>query len=63
MDEALEVIETVPADDVMVAPVFVIAPVPEMAMFPEAAIVPVGATEEPPEIVNVVPAVSAPAPA
>jgi hypothetical protein len=62
IEEALEVIDTVP-EEVMVAPVLVIAPVPEIVMLPVAAIVPVGATELPPEIVRVVPAVNAPAPA
>ena len=59
----VEVIATLEPVEVMVAPVaFVIAAEPEMMIAPPARIAPVGATEVPPEIASVVPAVRAPAP-
>ena len=63
IDDAPEVIETVPAEALIAAPVFVIAPDPAMVISPVAPIAPVGATEVPPEIERVPPcAVIAPAP-
>jgi hypothetical protein len=63
MLEVVEVIETLPELEVIVAPVLVLAPDPEIVMFPVAEIVPVGATDVPPEIERVTPlAVIAPAP-
>jgi hypothetical protein len=51
--EPVEVIETDPAEESIVAPLFVIAPEPEIEMLSAATIAPPGATEVPPEIVNV----------
>jgi hypothetical protein len=63
MLDALDVTETVPVLEVIVAPVLVMAPEPEIVMFPLAEIAPVGATEVPPEIKSVPPfAAIAPAP-
>jgi hypothetical protein len=63
MLEPVEVTETVPVLDVIVAPVLVMAPEPEIVMLPLAEMVPVGATEVPPEIERVPPlAAIAPAP-
>jgi hypothetical protein len=60
----VEVIATLEPEDVIVAPVaLVIAADPEMVIAPAAFNAPVGATEVPPEIANVVPAVTGPAPA
>jgi hypothetical protein len=53
MLEPVEVTETVPELEVMVAPELVIAPEPEIVTLPLAKRAPVGATEVPPEIVNV----------
>lgn len=60
----VEVIETLEPVEVMVALVgLVMAAEPEITTAPPARIAPVGATEVPPEMVNVVAAVTAPAPA